>query len=344
MNIELLMENLDLTTFDHAPSITSLEQLEKAYVCRLQDQALLKISGDDAASFLHNQLSNDVERLKAGEARYAAYCTPKGRMLASFYYWKHDGAIFMLCAANLLPALQKRLQMFVLRAKVKIEEVSADYLILALGGGKNGTPQAFDVPNPTEIHGVIADADNFLIRREDSLHTQHFISLIKRTDAEKLLNKLIGDFQVVNAGIWRLAQIYAGVAQVQEQIKEQFVPQMLNFELIGGVNFRKGCYPGQEIVARSQYLGKLKRRMAIARVEGVNLDQVQAGAELFSEDDLEQPCGMVVTAERDLDGVVIALVEIKLSAHESDKVHLANAAGPSLTFQVLPYAYVDVTE
>lgn len=343
MNEEPHMENLDLTIFDHAQSLANKEQLEKAYVCRIQDQGLLKVTGEDAASFLHNQLSNDVERLKMGEARYAAYCSPKGRMLASFYYWKHEDAIFLQCAANLLPALQKRLQMFVMRAKVKIEDVSANFVSIAFGG-KTQIPQLFTVSNPTAVHACATEQGSFLIRREDSLEAMHFMAILDRTHAESAIAKLFEDCQVLDACAWRLAQIYAGVAQVQEQIKEQFVPQMLNFELIGGVNFRKGCYPGQEIVARSQYLGKLKRRMSIARIVGANLDQVLPGAEIFSEDDPEQPCGMIVTAERDFDGVVVCLAEIKLSAHEAGKVHLGSVDGALLAFQALPYAYIDVTE
>jgi folate-binding protein YgfZ len=134
---------------------------------------------------------------------------------------------------------------------------------------------------------------------------------------------------------WRLSEIHAGVPQVGPGTQEQFVPQMVNFELLGGVNFKKGCYPGQEIVARSQYLGKLKRRTALATIADA---AVAAGAEVFSPADPEQPCGMVVNAARNGAGGVDALVEMKLEALEAGDVRFGSASGPALQFKPLPYA------
>ena len=126
----------------------------------------------------------------------------------------------------------------------------------------------------------------------------------------------------------------AGLAQVVEATREQFVPQMINYELVGGVNFQKGCYPGQEIVARSQYLGKQKRRTLLAFSES---DDVTAGTEVFSSADPTQPCGMIVNAERGPDGRVACLVEVKMDA-ASTSVCVGSVDGPVLTFGELPYA------
>lgn len=318
------------------------EQLAAGYICQLSDQSLLHANGEDAASFLHNQLSNDVEHLSPTQARYAAYCTPKGRMLASFLYWKTDSAIVLQCSASLQPALQKRLQMFVMRSKVKLEDVSEQFSILGLGGKP---AEAFLLTQfsqlPSAINDKVSSEMGSLIRVHDAFDSPRYQWIIQHDKFEEIVAKTSIELQIVDASVWRLGNIYAGLPQVVEQSKEKFVPQMINFELIGGVNFRKGCYPGQEIVARSQYLGKLKRRMAIAIVQA---DSVEVAMEIFSDNDPSQPCGMIVSAERNLGNGFACLVEIKLADQEQDKVHLASHVGPILEFMPLPYAYLDVTE
>jgi tRNA-modifying protein YgfZ len=133
---------------------------------------------------------------------------------------------------------------------------------------------------------------------------------------------------------WRLSEIRAGIPQIVQTTQEQFVPQMVNYELIDGVNFKKGCYPGQEIVARSQYLGKLKRRMMLASVAAVD---ATAGAEVFSDADPQQPCGMIVNAGRESADCSLCLVELKLAAMEEGSIHLGSPSGPLLKFQAMPY-------
>ncbi len=136
------------------------------------------------------------------------------------------------------------------------------------------------------------------------------------------------------AQAWRLSEIHAGVPQITAPTQDQFVPQMVNFELLGGVNFKKGCYPGQEIVARSQYLGKLKRRTTLASIE---LPLVQPGAEVFDVADPEQPCGMIVNSAPNGTGGTDVLVELKLGALEHGAVRLGSASGTPLTFLSMPY-------
>jgi folate-binding protein YgfZ len=150
--------------------------------------------------------------------------------------------------------------------------------------------------------------------------------------------RLVDTLQPVGTHTWRLADIEAGIPRITQPTQEQFVPQMVNFEAIGGVNFRKGCYPGQEIVARSQYLGKLKRRMARASTEAAD---VQAGMEVFSSADPQQPCGMIVNAEARSPNRFDCLVELKTAAMETGTIHLGSADGPALTFKPLPYPLPD---
>lgn len=322
--------------------ITSTTDLALGYVCQLTQQSLIQVQGEDAASFLHNQLSNDVERLKQGEARYAAYCTPKGRMLASIYYWKNDQDIFLQCSATLQPALQKRLQMFVMRAKAKLEDVTEKFAILGLSGVRaQAFLQKYFAQLPTEVNQALISKTGTLIRRSDAFGQARYQWVISSSVLKELNDALQTELQIVEPQIWRLGDILAGIPEVREQTKEQFVPQMVNFELIGGVNFKKGCYPGQEIVARSQYLGKLKRRMAIAKIDAT---EVTMATEVFSENDPSQPCGMIVNAENYFGDGSMCLVEIKLADQIEGKVHLGSSTGPILHFQTLPYAYLDITE
>lgn len=323
-------------------AITGVADLADGYACILSQQSLMQVNGDDAASFLHNQLSNDVEHLEEGEARYAAYCTPKGRMLASIYYWKNKQDIYLQCSTTLQPALQKRLQMFVMRAKARLEDISENLSFLGLGGTQAQVfLQQYFAQLPTAINQTVNGEYGVLIRRADAFDQPRYQWVIARTVLEQVLSTLQAKLKIIDSQIWRLGDIYAGIPEVREQTKEQFVPQMVNFELIGGVNFKKGCYPGQEIVARSQYLGKLKRRMAIAKIEATN---VALATEIYSEKDPSQPCGMVVNAETSFGESTMCLVEIKLADHEDGKVHLGSIDGPLLQFQALPYAYLDITE
>ncbi|MBC3806050.1 folate-binding protein YgfZ [Undibacterium seohonense] len=332
--------------FESAPHFNAtnmrVEQLTNGYICQLQDQSLIQANGDDAASFLHNQLSNDVEHLNQTQARYAAYCTPKGRMLASFLYWKTDSDIILQCSSSLQPALQKRLQMFVMRSKVKLEDISEQFAILGLGGK---AAEIFLLTQftqlPSTINDKVSGSMGSVIRVQDAFDSPRYQWIISHEKLATVSTQLTADLLKIDASIWRLGNIHAGVPQVVEQSKEKFVPQMINFELIGGVNFRKGCYPGQEIVARSQYLGKLKRRMAIALVEA---ETVEVTMEIFSDNDPSQPCGMIVNAERNFDKRFACLIEIKLADQEQGKVHLGVSDGPVLEFIPLPYAYLDVTE
>ncbi|MFZ6817787.1 YgfZ/GcvT domain-containing protein [Undibacterium sp. Ji22W] len=320
----------------------SIAQLQDGYICQLSDQSLIQASGDDATNFLHNQLSNDVEHLDATHARYAAYCTPKGRMLASFQYWKMDGNIMLQCSASLQPALQKRLQMFVMRSKVKLDDVTEQFALFGLSGK---AAEVFLLTQfdqlPSAINDKISSDNGTLIRLHDAFDMARYQWIVEPGKFAAVSANIHASLLKIDAGIWRLGNIHAGLPQVVEKSKEQFVPQMINFELIGGVNFRKGCYPGQEIVARSQYLGKLKRRMAIATVKA---ELVDVAMEVYSDNDPIQPCGMIVSTERDFGGDFACLVEIKLADQEQDKVHLGSSTGPILTFFSLPYAYLDVTE
>ncbi len=315
--------------------ILTTTQLASGFVAPLTDQGLIAFTGEESASFLHNQLTNDVEHLGLAEVRLAAYCSPKGRMLASFLMWRNEESIFLQLPRAIQPAVQKRLQMFILRAKTKPADVSDQFVTLAVGGGEaEAVLQTWFDALPPAPYTKLDHPLGTVLRVADAFGAPRYLWLAS-PDTASMAASMLKDRLVVGGNeAWRLSEIHAGVPQVGPGTQEQFVPQMVNFELLGGVNFKKGCYPGQEIVARSQYLGKLKRRTALATIA----DPTAApGAEVFSPADPEQPCGMVVNTARNGAGGVDALVEMKLEALEAGDVRFGSASGPALQFKPLPY-------
>jgi tRNA-modifying protein YgfZ len=313
--------------------------LADGFVAPLTALGLIQATGDEAAVFLHNQLTNDVEHLGMDMARLAGYCSPKGRLLATFLLWQSPEGILLQLPRQIQPAVQKRLQMFILRSKVKLADVSETHVVLGLGGAKAGAVLRNYFPALPAAHFLTVHGDaGTLIRVADHAGQARYQWIAPIETAQTAWPEMIKVLAASPCAAWRLTEIRAGIPQVTEATKEQFVPQMINFELVGGVNFKKGCYPGQEIVARSQYLGKLKRRMQLART--TSTDAVP-GIELFSSADPDQPCGMIVNAERNASGETECLVEIKLAAMENGSVHLGSASGPTLRFDALPYPITD---
>jgi folate-binding protein YgfZ len=330
----------------HSPDHTSqaadfgralnVADLAGGFVAVISDLGLIAVSGADAASFLHNQLTNDVEQLGNDQARLAGYCTPKGRLQATFLMWRNAESVFLQLPRELQPALQKRLSMFVMRAKATLAD-AGELVVLGLGGGAaQAALGAHFATLPAAPYDKLDSPLGTLVRVADALGTPRYEWLMAPAAAAAVLPALRGTLALGGNQAWQLSSIHAGVPQVTAKTQEQFVPQMINFELLGGVNFKKGCYPGQEIVARSQYLGKLKRRTALVSIAGA---AAQAGDEVFALADPGQPCGMVVNAAPNGAGGVDALVEMKLAALEAGDIRLGSADGAPLAFQAMPYRF-----
>ncbi|UTY59530.1 folate-binding protein YgfZ [Massilia sp. erpn] len=309
-------------------------ELAVGFVAPVTDQGLIAFTGAESATFLHSQLTNDVEHLDRDEVRLAGYCSPKGRLLASFLMWRNEESVFLQLAREIQPALQKRLQMFVLRAKTKASDAGEGQVVLGLGGGQaEAVLQTWFDVMPARPYSKIEHPLGTLLRVADAFGAPRYLWLATPETVATAAPVLAERLNVGGNAAWRLSEIHAGVPQIAAATQEQFVPQMINLELLGGVNFKKGCYPGQEIVARSQYLGKLKRRTALVSVAADALP----GVEVFSPTDPEQPCGMVVNAAPNGAGGSDALVEMKLDALESADVRLGAAGGPALQFLPMPY-------
>ena len=309
-------------------------ELAAGFVAAVTSHGLIAVTGDDSATFLHNQLTNDVEHLGLDQARLAGYCTPKGRLQATFLMWRSTESIFLQLPRALQAPLQKRLSMFVLRAKAKLADVTDSHAVFGFGGAAaQALLQTMFGALPAEPYGKLDHELGTLIRLADALGAPRYQWITTPGQAQLAWPELAGRLAPGGADAWQLAAIHAGVPDITASTQDQFVPQMVNFELLGGVNFKKGCYPGQEIVARSQYLGKLKRRSALAGIDAL----AQAGDEVFAVADPGQPCGMIVNAAPNGLGGVDALVEIKLAALAEGDIRLGSATGPALRFQPMPY-------
>ena len=294
---------------------------------RLDDWGVIRASGADAANFLHSQLTQDFTHLAEGQARLAGYCSAKGRLLASFIAWRSGpDEVLLACSADLLPQTLKRLSMFVLRSKCKLDDASADWPLYGLAG--DTAQQWLGADAPAAAWQLHIGTPGQVIRLPDAQATARFLLALPADAAAPPLPPLAAD-------AWRWLEVHSGVARIVAPTVEHFVPQMVNLELVGGVNFQKGCYPGQEIVARSQYRGTLKRRAMVFDSDA----DLQPGQEVFHSGDPAQPAGLVANAGRLTDVGSSALVELKLAALGSGSWHLGAADGPLLRQAALPYAF-----
>lgn len=290
-------------------------------VCPLPHLGVIRVEGADAVKFLQGQLTQDFALLGPDQARLAAYCSPKGRMQASFIGWR-DGPqdVLLVCSADILEATRKRLSMFVLRAKAVLRDASAEYQLRGLLGdaarafGEAAPWQLTQAGGASVVHLYPADG------------TPRCLWLAPQGAALPAGTELPGQ-------LWQWTEVRSGVATLTAPIVEAYVPQMLNYESIGGVNFKKGCYPGQEVVARSQFRGILKRRAFVAHADA----PLQAGQEIFHESDNTQPCGTVAQSAPAPTGGFDALVSMQISAAQGGRLSVGTPDGPPLQLGALPY-------
>jgi folate-binding protein YgfZ len=293
---------------------------------------VLDFAGQDAADFLHAQVSCDVKGLASDRSTYGTYNTPKGRMLASFLLWRTPDGLRMVLSRALLPAVHKRLQMFVLRSKVRISDrTGSDVLIGASGPDAPAAVVRACGSVPSNRHDVSAFPAGHALR----IPGGRFLVCVANDAFAAAWAALTATLRPVGAGAWDWLEIVNGIAFVSPATQDQLVPQMANMELIGGVNFKKGCYPGQEVVARTQYLGKLKRRMYLAMVDADS--PPAAGDSLYSEDTGDQANGLIVAAAPAPEGGWDCLAVVQSTSVEQSRVHLRALDGPVLAFRPLPY-------
>lgn len=300
-------------------------------VTPLPHLGVIRAEGPDAANFLHGQLTQDFALLKPAEARLAALCTAKGRMIASFIGVRpQPDLVLLVCSRDILAATLKKLSMYVLRAKVKLSDASESTALYGLAGSALAANDIDAAAAPgARLSRPVADSTDE-------------ISIVPLYPADGVPRALwiapaaapAPTGPALDAALWPWSEVRSGIATLTTPVLDAFVPQMLNYESVGGVNFKKGCYPGQEIVARSQFRGTLKRRAYVVTADAA----VEAGQEVFAASDAEQPVGTVVQAAAAPDGRWAALVSMQISALDAGPLHAASVQGPALTVEALPYA------
>ena len=302
-------------------------------VVPLQHLGAIRGTGEDASLLLHNLFSNDVKKLGPNEAQFTSFNSPKGRMLANILLWREGGDYLLALSADIHAAMLKKLSMYILRSKVRLMDDSTDSVLIGLAG-----PQAGAVLEAAGLHipgapRATASGLATVVRLDGA----RFIVSAPLSEALALWDKFVSAGAApAGTAAWRWLDISEGLPTVTLPIQEEFVAQMLNFDLIGGVSFNKGCYPGQEIVARTHYLGKLKKRMFRVHIETDVLPT--PGTDVYSPEFGEQSAGKVVLATPAPTSGYDALVVLQTSSAESTDVHLGSTAGPGVRFLPLPYA------
>ena len=298
----------------------------------LTQSGLIRAAGEEAAGFLHNLFSNDVQHLGRDRAERCGFCSPKGRLLADFLIWREDHDYLLQLSADLQPAILKKLGMYILRSKVKLFDAGGDIVLLGIAGaGTAAAVKALGADMPAAPFDV-ARFDRGAAIRLDERRCQ----LAVRADAApQVWEALASRARPVGTPAWRWLEIEAGIPHITLPTQEEFVPQMANLDLIGGVSFTKGCYPGQEVVARTKYLGKVKRRTYRAHIDG---GCPLPGTDLFSPELPDQSCGKVIQAAPSPSGGCEILASMLMSSAEGGDVHLGSADGLRLEFRSLPYA------
>ena len=313
-----------------APKAELLAARDGTIVADLSHNALLEVTGDDATAFLNAQFTNDVLALPEGAAQWNGWCSAKGRLLATFLLVKRPGGYLAMLPAEIAPAIAKRLAMFVLRSKVKIHDATERYARIGFAGKRARVVVASQWGHaPDRLRSVDKDG-----RICVALDAQRFVVLAPVESAPRTFDALAENATRAGADAWEWTSIRAGIPTIVAATQEAFVPQMANFDLVGGVSFKKGCYPGQEIVARTQYRGILKRRMALAHV--VDESGPAPGQRVYSKAFGDQAAGEIVNVapapEGGSDLLVVALIE----SLRSGDLHLDSPQGRPIEIRSHP--------
>ncbi|MEO6322697.1 MAG: folate-binding protein [Polaromonas sp.] len=303
-------------------------------IVELMHMGVIRVVGEDAVKFLQGQLTQDVAQLDLTQARLAAFCNAKGRMQASFVLFKRSPEdVLLVCSRDILAATLKRLSMFVMRAKAKLSDASGDFSLY----GVTGTAIEFIAGTGHAAWSKVDFDDSNMVFLYPAAGQPRALWCTPAGSPAPQGN-------AIDVGLWHWLDVQSGIAMITQPIFEAFVPQMLNYESVGGVNFKKGCYPGQEIVARSQFRGTLKRRAYL-----VHADVAPAvGQEIFQTQDADQPCGLVAAAAVNPGGGFDAIVSMQTAVAADAQAHadeqrltLGSAAGAALTLLPLPYPLLE---
>lgn len=317
----------------------SINEEQSAYsniiIADLSHYSLIEASGDDVIEFLQGQLTNDIKLVTDSSGQLSAYCNPKGRILANFRIFKRNEHYFLRLRSDIFDATLKRLRMFVMRSKVELIDSSDKFIRIGVAGEKATEKLASIFTNlPDKADDFFLEDDMTLIKLPGELPRYEVHGPFEKIKA--LWTKLKTDATPIGGNSWNILTIRAGIPEIVANTVEAFVPQMVNLQAINSLSFTKGCYPGQEVVARMHYLGKLKRRLFIGSLESETLPA--AGQAILSNDENEQKAGQIVTASRSKDNSIEILAVLQIEKAEKGGLHLDSDSAPAIQLTDLPYS------
>ncbi len=304
----------------------------------LSQYGLISAHGPDAVSFLQGQLTNDLHKVNATNAALNGLCSSKGRLLSNFLVFKRGEILYLFLPVNTVETVLRLLRVYVMRAKLTLENATHSLLSFGCSGPhleKELESLGYLVPHLPYAATV---TKNVTLIRLSSSKFPRYVAIGELDDLKRLWGALEVRAAPVGIGAWQLLDIQAGIAVVLPETSDMFVPQMLNWQRVGGVSFKKGCYTGQEVVARMEYLGKLKRRMYRALVR--TNDAPKPGDKLYSiHFENNQSCGNIVNAQASAEGGFEVLAVIDSATQAKQDVHWGSVAGPRLEDLTLPYSF-----
>ena len=307
-------------------------------LCDLSHYRLYKVSGTDAVAFLQGQLSNDINQVSEQHSQLSSYCSPKGRALALLRIFQIDNNYFISLPDEIADKTVNRLKMFVLRSDVVIDDVTEQFFHFGLAGSAAGESisAVFDFTSlPDETDQAIVSNGVSCQKLPGSLNRYELFGPVEQ--AIESWTQLSESCVAEQESSWNLQRIQAGIPEILIETSEEFVPQMLNLQLINAVNFQKGCYPGQEIVARTKYLGKLKKRLYL--IETNEESDISAGTDLYESGDNQQSVGKVVSIEPAGTNIQNGLAVLRISAVDNQPITLASKDGSAIKLLDMPYAF-----
>jgi len=304
----------------------------------LSHLGLIRAHGNDAQTFLQGQLTGDVREVGSQHSQLSGYCSPKGRLLAVLRLFFYNDSYYLQLPREILPTILKRLGMFVLMSKVTLEDSSEFMAHIGLSGPKSEHQLKNIIGQlPLDVDQVL-EVDKIIVIRIAGVQPR-FEIYGTPAELQRVWEKLSNSAVPVGSAAWRRLDVLAGIPAIYTDTMDAFVPQMVNLETLGGISFKKGCYTGQEVVARLHYRGNLKRRMYLAHVDTPSAPQ--AGDTLFSPDASDaESTGIIVDAQPSTGEGYDVLAVIRIPYAESSEVRLSDAQGGLLQFLELPYQHV----
>ena len=254
-----------------------------SFMTALSGYSILKISGNDAGAFLHAQLSNDVRRLEPGSIGMGSWCNTQGRMLMNFYLIRNEDHFFLILRSGLKDKVIKRLTKYILRSSVSIEDMDHE---LALAGiscstGEERVEPILGSPAPAMHTSILHQG--LRVSRVGDAGSHRYLILGTIREMKSFWGRAAGKLRPEPRESWKLQDILDGLGWVDENNTEQFLPVEFNLDYLGGVSYGKGCYPGQEILARIRHRGRVKKRLYLAHLKNGTLPQ--SGEDLTADGD-----------------------------------------------------------